>query len=181
LACVLFLPGSLLTIGAGFIFGPLVGIPTVSIGSTLGAGAAFLLSRSLLRDWVSRAVAQRTEIVALEKAVAQEGFKIVLLTRLSPILPFNLLNFALGLTTVSFRDYLVASWIGMLPGAFLYIYVGTTIKSIADLSSGRTAVKSSHTVLLVAGLVATLLVVVLLARIARQALSNTNSGTVQPG
>jgi uncharacterized membrane protein YdjX (TVP38/TMEM64 family) len=168
-ACLLYLPGSLLTIGAGFIFGPVVGIPTVSVGSTLGAGAAFLLSRGLMRDWVSRAVAQRPEFRALEEAVAEEGFKVILLTRLSPILPFNLLNFALGLTTVSFRDYLLASWIGMLPGAVFYTYIGTMIKSIADLSLGQPAAKPGYTAILLVGLAATLLLVVLLARIARQA------------
>jgi uncharacterized membrane protein YdjX (TVP38/TMEM64 family) len=181
LACILFLPASLLTIGAGFIFGPVVGIPAVSIGSTLGAGAAFLLSRSLVRDWVSRAVAQRPEFQTLDKAVAKEGFKVVLLTRLSPVLPFNLLNFALGLTTVSFRGYLVASWIGMLPGAVLYIYIGSTIKSFADLSSGQTAAKPGYTLFLVAGLAATLFAVILLARIAHRALSHGNSAGMQPG
>jgi uncharacterized membrane protein YdjX (TVP38/TMEM64 family) len=181
LACVFFLPGSLLTIGAGYIFGPVVGIPAVSIGSTLGAGAAFLLSRSLMREWVSRAVADRPEFLELDKAVAKEGFKVVLLSRLSPILPFNLLNFALGLTTVSFRDYLLASWIGMLPGAVLYIYIGSTIKSLADLNSGQTAAKPGYTLFLIAGLAATLLVVILLARIARRTLSNANSATMQPG
>lgn len=180
-ASLLFLPGSLLTIGAGFIFGTVVGIPTVSIGSTLGAGAAFLLSRSLARDWVSRAVAKKPQFQTLDKAVAREGFKVVLLTRLSPVLPFNLLNFALGLTTVSFRDYLLASWIGMLPGAVMYIYIGATIKSFADLSLNQTAAKPGYTLFLIAGLAATLLVVILLARIARRALSNTNSASMQPG
>jgi uncharacterized membrane protein YdjX (TVP38/TMEM64 family) len=181
LACVLFLPGSLLTIGAGFIFGPVVGVPTVSVGSTLGAGAAFLLSRSLVRDWVSRAVAKKPEFQALDKAVAGDGFKVVLLTRLSPVVPFNLLNFALALTTVSFRDYLIASWIGMLPGVVMYIYIGATIKTFADLSSNQTAAKPGYTLFLIVGLAATLLAVILLARIARRALSNGNSASMQPG
>jgi uncharacterized membrane protein YdjX (TVP38/TMEM64 family) len=163
------------------VFGPVVGIPTVSIGSTLGAGAAFLLARGLLRDWVSRAVAKRPEFRALDKAVAREGFKVVLLTRLSPILPFNLLNFALGLTTVSFRDFLVASWIGMLPGAVLYVYVGSTVKNLADLTSGRTVDGPGFIAILIIGLAATLLAVILLGRIARRALSHMNPRSMQPG
>jgi uncharacterized membrane protein YdjX (TVP38/TMEM64 family) len=145
LACVLFLPGSLLTIGAGFVFGFGLGIVTVSIGSTLGAGAAFLLARTLMRDWVTRAVSHRPEFQAIDTAVAKEGFKVVLFTRLSPLLPFNLLNFAFGLTKVSFRDYLIASWLGMLPGAVLYTYIGTTIKNLADLNSSRTFDTPAHT------------------------------------
>jgi uncharacterized membrane protein YdjX (TVP38/TMEM64 family) len=180
-ACVLCLPGSLLTIGAGFLFGLVLGTFTVSIGSTLGAGAAFLLARTLLRDWVTRAVSHRPEFQAIDAAVAKEGFKVVLLTRLSPVLPFNLLNFAFGLTKVSLRDYLLASWIGMLPGAVLYTYIGTTIKNLADLNPGRAADSPAHTALFVFGLVATLVVIMLLARIARRALLSGDSGTAQVG
>jgi uncharacterized membrane protein YdjX (TVP38/TMEM64 family) len=181
LGCLLYLPGSLLTIGAGFVFGLVLGIVIVSIGSTLGAGAAFLLARTLMRDWVTRVVSHRPEFQAIDSAVAKEGFKVVLLTRLSPILAFNLLNLAFGLTKISFREYLLASWIGMLPGAVLYVYIGTTINNMADLNSGRMAGSPANTALLVLGLVATLVVVVLLARIARKGLRSINSPTAQPG
>jgi uncharacterized membrane protein YdjX (TVP38/TMEM64 family) len=173
LACLLFLPGSLLTIGAGFIFGFVEGVVIVSIGSTLGAGAAFLFARTLMRDFVARKVAHLPRFAVLQQAVKREGFKIVLLTRLSPLFPFNLLNFAFGLTTVSFRDYLLASWMGMLPGAVLFIYIGSMIRSLSDLSSGKSAANPAQTFLLVFGLVATVLVTVLLARIARKALSQS--------
>jgi uncharacterized membrane protein YdjX (TVP38/TMEM64 family) len=171
----------LLTIGAGFIFGFVVGTVTVSIGSALGAGVAFLLARTVMRDWVERAVLHRPEFQAVDTAVASEGFKVVLLTRLSPILPFNLLNFAFGLTKVSFHDYLLASWIGMLPGAVLYIYIGTTIKSLADLNSGQVADGPAHTALLVFGLMVTLVVTVALTRIARKGLSAGRSRMAHSG
>jgi uncharacterized membrane protein YdjX (TVP38/TMEM64 family) len=176
-ACVLFVPGSILTIGAGFIFGIPVGTVTVSIGSTLGAGAAFLLSRTLLRDWVVRKVADNPRFRALDEAVGTQGLKIVLLTRLSPVLPFNLLNYAFGVTKVSCRDYMLASWIGMLPGAVLYIYIGSAMKSLAELVAGREERSLSEWVLFGFGLAATVLVLVLLVRAARQALAAATSAT----
>jgi uncharacterized membrane protein YdjX (TVP38/TMEM64 family) len=134
-----------------------------------------------MRDWISGAISHRPEFQAIDTAVANEGFKVVLLTRLSPVLPFNLLNFAFGLTKVSFRDYLLASWIGMLPGAVLYICVGTTMKNLADLNSGRAADSPAYFALLVLGVIATLAVVVLLARIARRGLLSGASRTAQVG
>ena len=108
LACVLFVPGSLLTVAAGFLFGVPVGTITVSLGSILGAAAAFLVGRTLARAWVQRQVAGNPRFQALDEAVREQGFKIVLLTRLSPAFPFALLNFVFGLTRVSFRDYVLA-------------------------------------------------------------------------
>ncbi|MEX0936849.1 MAG: TVP38/TMEM64 family protein [Pirellulales bacterium] len=171
IGCVLFVPGSLLTIGAGMIFGLFVGTITVSIGSTLGAGAAFALARTVLRDWVDKATATMPRFQALDEAVGREGFKVALLTRLSPLFPFNLLNFAFGLTRVSFRDYMLASWIGMLPGAVLYVYIGTAAKSLAEAMAGKAQATSAEQVVLVVGLVATALVMVVLTRAAQKSLA----------
>src|SRR2546428_9111738 len=113
-AAVLLVPGSLLTLGTGFVFGLAKGTVIVSLGSTAGAAAAFLVGRTLAHDWVARRTAGRPRLAAIGRAVEIEGFKIVLLTRLSPVLPFNLLNYAFGLTAVPFRTYVVASWVGML-------------------------------------------------------------------
>ena len=170
-ACVLLVPGSVLTIGAGFIFGIWIGLVTVSIGSTLGAGAAFLLARTLMRGWTARKVAGNPRFQALDEAVGRQGFKIVLLTRLSPVLPFNLLNFAFGLTRVSLRDYMLASWIGMLPGAVLYIYIGSAMKGLTELTSGERARTLEEKVLFGFGLAATAVVSFVLARMARTALN----------
>src|SRR5262249_5629033 len=107
---------------------------------------------------------------AIDAAVAEQGFKIVLLTRLSPVLPFNLLNYAFSLTRVSFRDYVLASWMGMLPGTMLYVYIGSTIGALADVVAGKVARSPIQQVFFYAGLAATLAVVILVARIAKRAL-----------
>src|SRR3984957_3419189 len=124
-ACVAFLPGSILTIGAGVIFGVVRGSIYVSIAATLGATAAFLVGRYLARDWVSARLEGNAKFKAIDEAVGKEGWKMVILTRLSPVFPFNLLNYAYGLTSVSLRDYFFASWAGMIPGTILYVYIGS--------------------------------------------------------
>lgn len=178
LACVLFLPGSLLTLGAGFVFGVLRGTIYVSIAATLGATAAFLVGRYLARGWVSRKIEGSAKFKAVDEAVAREGWKIVLLTRLSPAFPFNLLNYAFGLTRVSLRDYFLASWAGMLPGTVMYVYLGSLAGDLASLGAGagrsRTAAEWS---LYSVGLAATVAVALYAARIARQALNRQLSSS----
>jgi len=118
-ACVLFLPGSVLTLGAGFLFKVARGAVTVSVGSTLGACAAFWVGRTVARKLIAGKVARNKKFAAIDEAVAQQGFKIVLLTRLSPVFPFNLLNYAFGLTKISFWKYALGSWLGMIPGTIM--------------------------------------------------------------
>jgi uncharacterized membrane protein YdjX (TVP38/TMEM64 family) len=136
LAAVMFLPGSVLTLGAGAVFGLVGGFIVVSIGSTLGASAAFLVGRFLARDAIARKVEGNARFAAIDRAVGREGFKIVLLTRLSPIFPFNLLNYAYGLTKVGFWPYVLASWLGMMPGTVLYVYIGTAAGELAGAGEG---------------------------------------------
>jgi uncharacterized membrane protein YdjX (TVP38/TMEM64 family) len=169
-AAVLFVPGSIITLAAGFAFGVVRGTIAVSIGSTLGATAAFLLGRTLARGLIENRVAQNPTFAAIDRAVAREGFKIVLLTRLSPIFPYNLLNYAYGLTRVSLRDYVLASWIGMLPGAVAYVYLGSAAKSLADLAAGRVERSPAQGALFALGLVATIAATVAIARAARREL-----------
>jgi uncharacterized membrane protein YdjX (TVP38/TMEM64 family) len=181
-ACVLFLPGSVLTLGTGFLFGLAVGTVTVSIGSTLGACAAFLVGRTFARDWIARRVAARPKFKAIDDAVAREGFKIVLLTRLSPIFPFNLLNYAFGLTNVSLGRYALASWIGMLPGTIMYVYFGTTLRSLAQVVAGEYEGGAAQTVFFAAGLIVTVVVTVFITRVARRALKRAVAeGAKGPG
>jgi uncharacterized membrane protein YdjX (TVP38/TMEM64 family) len=170
-ACVLFLPGSILTLGAGFLFGIVRGAIAVSIGSVLGATAAFLLGRTLLRGWLEKRMAAYPRFQAIDRAIGKEGFKIVLLLRLSPVFPFNLLNFALGLTNVRLRQYVVASWIGMLPGTLMYVYLGSALKNLADVAAGAPKGGAPQTLFFVAGLVMTLVATVVITRVARRALS----------
>lgn len=170
LACVLLVPGSLLTLGAGSVFGLLKGFVCVSLGSTLGATLAFLVGRYFARDWVASRVAQNEKFSAIDQAVGREGWKIVGLTRLSPIFPFNLLNYAFGLTSVSLRDYFLASWIGMMPGTVMYVYLGALVGDLARIGGEKHARTPGEWALYVVGLVATVAVTVYVTRIARTAL-----------
>jgi len=182
LATVLLLPGSILTLGAGFAYGPVWGTLLVSPVSVLAATLAFVLGRTLARNWVSRRMEQHPRFAAISDAIRASGFKIVLLLRLSPIFPFNLLNYALALTRVPLREYVIASFVGMLPGTFLYVYLGSLVTNASELLSGRRPpLGAGGQILYWGGLVATLLVVVLITRIARRALnralqSNTEAG-----
>src|SRR5690242_15463369 len=126
-ATVLFVPGSVLTLGAGAVFGVALGSVCVSISATLGATAAFLVGRYLARDAIARKIAKSEKFAAIDRAVADEGWKIVLLTRLSPVFPFTLLNYAFGLTRVKLGHYVLASWIGMIPGTVMYVYLGSLV------------------------------------------------------
>jgi uncharacterized membrane protein YdjX (TVP38/TMEM64 family) len=172
LACVLFVPGVILTLAAGFLFKLVLGTVAVSIGSTLGACAAFLVGRFLARDWIAQKVGNNEKFDAIDKAVGQEGFKIVLLTRLSPIFPFNLLNYAFGLTKVRFTHYALASWIGMLPGTIMYVYFGSAARSLADVASGGAEFGAAKMALLVIGLVLTVFLALFVARIAKRAIAD---------
>lgn len=170
LACILFLPGSILTLGAGIIFGVFWGCIYVSISATLGATAAFLVGRFIARDWVAKRISGNDKFKAIDEAVGREGWKIVLLTRLSPIFPFNLLNYAFGLTRVTLKEYFFASWIGMLPGTIMYVYIGSLAGSLVTLDSANRTRTTGEWVLYIIGLLATLAVTLYITKIARKAL-----------
>jgi uncharacterized membrane protein YdjX (TVP38/TMEM64 family) len=166
-SCILMVPGSIISLGAGTLFGVVTGTIAVSIGSTLGAAAAFLVGRTVARRWVEERWGRSPTFRALDQAVAEQGFKVVLLVRLSPVFPFNVLNYAFSLTRVSFRDYALASWIGMFPGTVLYVYLGSSVSTLSDLFAGR---PSAGTGFWVAGLVATVVATAYVTRLARRAL-----------
>lgn len=169
-ATVAFLPGSILTLGAGVVFGVGLGSVYVFVGATLGAIAAFLVGRYLARDWVSRKIEGNTSFSAIDQAVAKEGFKIVLLTRLSPVFPFNLLNYAFGLTGVSLRNYALGS-VGMIPGTIMYVYIGSLAGDLARLGTeSPSANPAAQWAIRIIGFVATVAVTVYVTRVARQAL-----------
>jgi uncharacterized membrane protein YdjX (TVP38/TMEM64 family) len=121
---VLFVPGSILTLGAGAIYGPVWGTILISLASTTGAACAFLLGRYVARNQVRAWMASKPRFAALDEAIVRKGGWIVFLLRLSPVFPFNFLNYALGLTGVRFWPYVLASWIGMLPGTIAYVLLG---------------------------------------------------------
>ncbi len=172
-AAVAFLPGSILTLGAGVVFGVLLGTVYVFIGATLGAIAAFWVGRYFARGWISQKIAGNQKFAAIDKAVARDGFKIVLLTRLSPIFPFNLLNYALGVTGVSLKDYALGS-IGMLPGTMMYVYIGSLAGDIARI--GTDSQPTNPTIqwaIRIIGFIATVAVTLYVTRVARKALNET--------
>lgn len=170
LSTVALLPGSILTLAAGFAYGPVWGLAIASPASVIGATCAFLLGRTLLRDWAEKKVGGSPRMRAIDTAIGREGFKLVLLLRLSPLFPFNVLNYALSLTRVSPGTYVLASFIGMLPGTALYVYLGSLAPTAAALSSAAQGGGGTRTALYAAGLVATVAVVILAARAARRAL-----------
>lgn len=124
-ATVMMVPGSALSLAAGAFFGVVYGTCLVSAGSTIGAALAFLIGRYLARDAIAAKASQHASFAALDRALASDGWKIVALTRLSPVFPFTLLNYAFGLTRVKFWHYVIASWIAMLPATVLYVYLGS--------------------------------------------------------
>ncbi len=169
---VLLVPGTILTAGGGFLYGPLLGVLLVSPASVAGATFSFLLSRSFAREWTQRRVARYPRFDVLDRAIAKQGFKIVLLMRLEPIfVPFAMLNYALGLSRVRLRDYVLASWLGMLPATTLYVYLGSSALNIAELVQGKApATGFWHQALFWGGLLAAAILVFVLTRVARQAL-----------
>ncbi len=170
LLTVLAGPAWLFTMAAGLVFGLGRGTVLVSIGSVLGATAAFLLGRYLAREAIAGKVAGNPRFRSIDAAVAERGFYIVLLTRLSPVFPFTLLNYAYGLTGVSLGKYFFASWIGMLPGTVMYVYLG---------SLGQAVTREADTGMLllrIAGFVATAAVTLYITRIARRAIVNACPG-----
>jgi uncharacterized membrane protein YdjX (TVP38/TMEM64 family) len=171
-ACVLFVPGSILTLSAGFLFGVVRGSVYVSVAATLGATVAFLIGRYFARHWVAARLANYPKFKAVDEAVAQEGWKIVALTRLSPVFPFNLLNYGFGLTKVRVRDYVLASWAGTLPGTILYVYLGSLAGDLTRVAGGAKR-SPAEWLLYAVGLLATIAVAVYVTRVSNRALPET--------
>ena len=177
LATVAFVPGSLLTLAGGALFGLARGTILVLLGATVGASAAFLISRHLARGLVERRLGADPRFSAIDRAIGAKGRRIVFLLRLSPAFPFNLLNYALGLTRVRFVDFFVAS-AGMLPGTLLYVYYGKVVGDITRLAAGARAERGAgYYAVLAVGLLATVLVTTLVTRTARRALDEATEGS----
>ena len=170
LAAVFMVPGSILTLAAGVLFGVPLGVALVSLASTLGACCAFLVGRFAARDWVESRLEAMPRFRALDRAVSRRGWLIVLLARLSVVIPYNLLNYALGLTNVRFGAYLFSTFVGMVPAIFLYVYLGSVAGSLASLDQEVTpAIPQS---MFIAGLILTAVLIVVIARLTARALRN---------
>lgn len=174
---VAFLPASVVTLGAGFVFGVIKGSILVFLGAMLGATAAFLVGRFVARDWIAKKVEGNKFFNSLDNAIAEEGLKLIFLIRLSPAFPFNLLNYALGLTKVSLKDYVLGTT-GIIPGTVMYVYLGSLVGDVAMLGANTDAAQSPQEVIV--GWVIRILIFVTIvaislyiAKIARKALNES--------
>ncbi len=171
-ATVAFAPAFLLTLAAGVIFGLVKGALYTFIGASIGASLAFLIARYGARRSIEKKIAGNPKFAAIDRAVSKEGLKIVALLRLSPVFPFNLLNYALGLTKVRFIDYLIGCF-AMIPGTILYVYYGTAAGSLAEVASGKAGGQgATKWISLGVGILATVLVTTFITRLASKALKN---------
>ena len=168
LGVVAFLPGAALTLAGGTVFGVVQGTVYVWLAAVLGSSAAFLIARYGARSAVEARLAGNARFVAVDRAVGEQGGKIAFLLRLSPAIPFNVLNYTLGLTKIRFVDSLLAAF-GMIPGTLLYVYLGSLAGDVASAAAGGAASTQENLVKGV-GLLATIAVTVLVTRIARKAL-----------
>ena len=169
-ATLAFVPGSLLTMAAGAIFGLAKGTALTFLGATVGSTFSFLVARYLARGAVERKLADRPRFRAIDRAVAKQGLKIIFLVRLSPVFPYNLLNYGLGLTRIKLLHYVLACF-GMVPGTFLYVYYGKALGSLAAVAGGAAPERGpGDWALLGVGLAATVAVTAVVTRIARRAL-----------
>jgi uncharacterized membrane protein YdjX (TVP38/TMEM64 family) len=165
-ACtVAFVPGSILTLGAGAIFGLAQGFAAVLLGASLGAILSFFLARGVLRDRIAAVTARNPRFAALDRAIAKEGGKIVFLVRLAPIFPFNLVNYAFGLTGVRPAAYALATVTGIVPGTLAYVYLG-----YAGATAAGGSADSAKLLVNVGGAIAALIVTIVVARIATKAI-----------
>ncbi|MFP4431944.1 MAG: TVP38/TMEM64 family protein [Spirochaetaceae bacterium] len=165
---VLLIPGTIPSLAAGAIFGVVQGSIYVSLGATLGATAAFFIGRYLARDWVASSLKSRPKFAAIDEAIGREGWKIVGLLRLSPVVPFSMSNYFYGITNVKPLGYILASWIGMMPGVVMYVYIGSLLGMAA---AGGGEMTTGQWVMMVVGLAATVAVTVMITRIAKKAIS----------
>jgi uncharacterized membrane protein YdjX (TVP38/TMEM64 family) len=173
LATVLFLPGWIFTVSAGLIYGIFKGTLVALCGAVIGAALAFLVARYLLRQNIQELTQKNPRFAAIDEAIGKNGWKIVGLLRLSPLIPFNLSNYFYGITSISFGPYVLVSAVGMIPGTLLYAYLGAIGQ--AGISGGASQSNKWQYVLLAAGLIATIAVTILVSRIAKNALKKTGA------
>lgn len=169
-AALLLVPGSALTLAAGAIFGLAFGTLTTSLAATMAAGLAFSIARKFARKRIARNLRHYPRFNALDRAVSAGGWKIVALLRLSPVVPFTLQNYLYGLTGIRFGPYLLTSWLAMLPGTFLYVYLGHVGRAGIEAAGGERSRSPAEWTLMIAGLLATVAATVYITRLARKEL-----------
>jgi uncharacterized membrane protein YdjX (TVP38/TMEM64 family) len=168
LTCVFFLPGSILTIGAGAVYGFWFSTALVTVSSTVGAAVNFLTSRYLAKNWMQRKIGQNARCRALDKAVSLEGWRMILISRMSPVIPHSLVSYAAGLIQISFWRFTLASFVGFLPQSAAYTYVGAMVGKALRTSVGVTPHDPVIWTFYGLGLAATLIVTAITTRVARR-------------
>ncbi|XP_059660519.1 uncharacterized protein LOC132306927 [Cornus florida] len=167
---ILAVPASVLTLGGGYLFGLPMGFIADSIGATIGATAAFILGRTIGRSYVISKLKNYPKFQAVAIAIQRSGFKIVLLLRLVPLLPFNMLNYLLSVTPVRLGEYMLASWVGMMPITLALVYVGTTLKDLSDVTHGWSEVTTTRWVIMASGFVISVILMVYITKVAKASL-----------
>lgn len=167
---ILAVPASILTLGGGYLFGLPLGFVADSIGATMGATAAFMLGRTIGRSYVLSKLKDYPKFQAVAIAIQRSGFKIVLLLRLVPMLPFNMLNYLLSVTPIGVVEYMLASWLGMMPITLALVYIGTTLKDLSDVTHGWSEFSTTRWMIIIAGLVVSLVLMICVTKVARGAL-----------
>jgi uncharacterized membrane protein YdjX (TVP38/TMEM64 family) len=162
---VFFVPASILTVGAGVIFGLIPGTIVVVCGATLGATLAFLLARTVLRKRIEKMTEGNPKFAALDRAITREGAKIAFLVRLAVVFPFTYINYALGLTGVTLRTFFLTTLIGITPATFAFVYIGAAAKEAA------TTANNTKLAVFIIGGIAALAVSVFVGRIATKAIN----------
>lgn len=167
---IMAVPASILTLGGGYLFGLPIGIAADSIGATAGAGAAFLLGRSIGKSFVISKLKDYPQFRSVAIAIRRSGFKIILLLRLVPLLPFNIMNYLLSVTPISLGKYMLASWLGMMPITVALVYVGTTLKDLSDVTQGWNEFPKSDWAFIMLVLFVSVVLIVCITRVAKAAL-----------
>ncbi|XP_033143041.1 TVP38/TMEM64 family membrane protein slr0305 isoform X2 [Brassica rapa] len=167
---VLAVPASVLTIGGGYLFGLPIGFVADSVGATLGSGAAFLLGRTIGKPFVVAKLKDYPQFQSVALAIEKSGFKICLLLRLAPLLPFSMLNYLLSVTPITLGPYLLSSWLGMMPITLALVYVGTTLKDLSDVTHKWSELSFGHWASLILSLVVSVMLMVCVTKVAQNAL-----------
>jgi len=174
---IIAIPAFVMAFAGGFIFGLGRGIIIVSISSTMGATAAFLVARYLVRDWIIRIMEKHPRYKIIDEAIAREGWQIIGLIRLSPIIPYNILHFVFGITSVKLLHYIIASWIGMLPMTFMYVYAGSLASSLTQVGESKYLIYSSESwIFYILGFLITLTATIYVSAVVRRALKKKLDG-----
>jgi uncharacterized membrane protein YdjX (TVP38/TMEM64 family) len=160
LGILLLLPLSLMFMLAGLLFGLIKGFLVAWIALLLASSAAFFLGQTFARPWIERKIQYNALFTSIDRAVQRKGLLIVMLTRLVMVIPYQLLNYSLGLTRVSFRNAALGTALGSIPPLFLFVYLGTTVSNIAAIMSGDVNLEGQE--LVIAGIALALVVGIIL-------------------